>query len=127
MGKYFFIISLFISGFSYAQNNTQNIRGVVTDKLSQSSLAAVTLQITALQKGTSTDSLGKYSIANIHPDRYEIIISCMGYKNITIPNVVISSGKEVMLDITMEETFNRLREVVVKASNKGGSLTNWPV
>ncbi len=122
MGKYFFIMSLFISSLSFAQRNTQNIRGVVTDKLSQTALIGVSVQITSLHKGTNTDSLGKYTISNIPPDRYELTISYTGYKSIIIPNVVVNSGKEVMLDIVMEETFSLLSEVVIKASNKVGSI-----
>ena len=108
--------------FSYAQNNTQNIRGVVTDKLSQTPLIGAGIQINSLQKGTITDTLGKYILTNIPPDRYEITISYLGYKTITIPNVVVTSGKEVILDIAMEESFNQLAEVVIKASNKGGTI-----
>jgi hypothetical protein len=108
--------------FSYAQNNTQNIRGVVTDKLSQTPLIGAGIQINSLQKGTITDTLGQYILSNIPPDRYEIIVSYKGYKSITIPNVVVTSGKEVVLDIAMEESFTQLAEVVVKASNKGGTI-----
>jgi CarboxypepD_reg-like domain/TonB-dependent Receptor Plug Domain len=122
MGKYLLCLALFISGLSVAQKNTQNIRGVVTDKLSQTPLAGVSIQISSLQKGTSTDSLGKYTLAGIAPDRYEITVSCTGYKSITLPNVVVTSGKEVMLDIAMEETFKQLNEVVIKAGNKGASI-----
>jgi len=122
MGKFLLCLALFISNLSVAQKNTQNIRGVVTDKLSQTPLAGVSIQVTALQKGTSTDSLGKYTLAGIAPDRYEVTVSCTGYKSITLPNVVVTSGKEVMLDITLEETFKQLNEVVINAGNKGGSI-----
>jgi CarboxypepD_reg-like domain/TonB-dependent Receptor Plug Domain len=117
-----FIISLFVSCLSYAQNNTQNIRGIIIDKLSQVPLKGASVQITSLQKGTTTDSLGKFTIPNIAPDRYDVKISCAGYKTITIPNIVVTSGKEVLLDIAIEENFNQLSEVVVKSSNKGGSI-----
>jgi hypothetical protein len=36
-----------------------------------------------------------------------------GYKSVTIPNVVVTSGKEIILDISMEETYNQLGEVAV--------------
>jgi hypothetical protein len=80
------------------------------------------VQISSLQKGTTTDSLGKYTLSNISPDRYDLKISYAGYKTITIPNVVVTSGKEVVLDITLEETFKSLGEVVVKSSNKSGAI-----
>lgn len=122
MGKYFFVLLLFISNVSFSQNNTQNIRGVVTDKLSQIPLTGVSVEIIALQKGTNTDASGKYTVSNIPPDRYEVNFSHTGYKSVTIPNVVVTSGKEVILDIAMEETFDQLSEVVVKAGSKGSTV-----
>lgn len=122
MVKYFLIISVLFSSLTFGQKNTQNIRGIVADKLSQTPLTGVSIQITALNKGTYTDSLGRYTILNIPPDRYQIDVSYVGYKNITIPNVVVTSGKEVILDIAMEETFDQLSEIVIKASNKGGTI-----
>lgn len=121
MIRLLFLLAI-IPTLSFAQNNTQNIRGVITDKLSQAPLIGASVQITSLEKRTDTDSLGKYTISNLPPDRYEIKVSYIGYKNITIPNVVVTSGKEVILDIVMEETYNQLNEVVIKASNKGGTI-----
>ena len=118
----FLILLLLIPTLSFAQNNTQKIRGVVSDKLSQIPLIGVSVQISSLQKGTRTDSVGRYTISNIPPDRYEIKITFIGYKSITIPNVVVTSGKEVILDITMEEAFENLEEIVVKANNKDGTI-----
>jgi hypothetical protein len=122
MVKYLLIISVLNSSLTFGQKNTQNIRGIVTDKLSQTPLTGVSVQITALNKGTNTDSLGRYTISNIPPDRYQVDITYVGYKNITIPNVVVTSGKEVILDIAMEETFKQLNEIVIKTSNKGGTI-----
>ena len=119
--RFLFLLTL-IPTLLFAQNNTQNIRGVVTDKLSQSPLFDVSVQISSLQKVTNTDTLGKFTISNIPPDRYDIKVSYTGYKSITIPNVVVISGKEVILDIAMEEAFNKLGDIVIKASNKGGTI-----
>ncbi len=117
----FLLVCLLIPVFSIAQNNTQNVRGVIIDKLSQTPLVGVTLQIVSLQKATATDANGQYNFTNIAPDRYEIKVTYLGYKSITIPNVVVTSGKEVLLDITMEESFSQLAEVVVKANAKEGT------
>lgn len=121
MFRFLFLITL-IPSLAFAQNNTQNIRGVVTDKLSQTPLIGVAIQISSLQKGTTTDTLGKYILSNIPPDRYEIKVSYLGYKGITISNIVVSSGKEVILDIALEEAFSQLGEVVVNANNKGNTV-----
>lgn len=118
----FLFLFIIIPTLSFSQNNTQNIRGIITDKFTQTPLIGVSVQINSVQKGIKTDTLGKYTISNIPPDRYEVKITFVGYKSLTIPNVVVTSGKEVILDITMEEEFKNLVEVVVKASNKGATV-----
>jgi hypothetical protein len=111
-----------IPAISFTQNNTQNIRGNIADKLSQNPLIGVTIQIPSLQMKVNSDSLGNYVLANIPPDRYEIKITFPGYKTITMPNVVVTSGKEVILDIALEEEYEQLGEVTVNATNKGGTI-----
>lgn len=118
----FFYWLLFLPFISIAQNNTQRIRGVVSDKLTQMPLAGASVQIVTLQDGTKTDTLGKYVIDGLLPDRYDIRVSYAGYKTVTIPNIVVTSGKQVIVDIAMEENFSTLGNVVVKASNKGGTI-----
>ncbi len=117
-----FLFYLFLPIFTFSQNNTQTIRGNITDKLSHASIYGVNVQITSLQIGTSTDSLGNYSLTSIPPDRYEVKISYTGYKTVVLPNVVVTSGKEVILDIALEEEFKQLNEVTIKATNKGGAI-----
>jgi hypothetical protein len=84
-----------------AQNNLQNIRGTVVDKLSQSALFGASIQIIIVSenKGTTTDENGQYTLADLAPDRYEVRVSYLGYKDVIVPNVVVTSGKEVILDI----------------------------
>lgn len=107
---------------SFSQKKTQTIRGAITDKLSQTPLIGAIVQINSIQKGTITDTLGNYVLLGMSPDRYELTISSIGYKSITIPNVVVTSGKEVILDIALEESFTTLNEVVVSGHNKGGTI-----
>ncbi|MEI7830637.1 MAG: carboxypeptidase-like regulatory domain-containing protein, partial [Prolixibacteraceae bacterium] len=112
MKKYTFIIVLLITQISYAQNNRQKIRGVITDKLSQTTLpgAAVQLINGADKKGTTSDSKGNFTLSDLSPDRYEMKISYLGYKDVLVPNVVVTSGKETILDIAMEEIVTDLNE-----------------
>jgi hypothetical protein len=99
MKKYLLLISLCITQLVFAQNNKQKIRGVITDKLSQTSLPGAAVQIInrADNKGTTSDENGYYSLSDLSPDRYELKISYMGYKDLLVPNVVVTSGLEVTL------------------------------
>ena len=68
----FICFLVLIPTLAFAQNNTQNIRGIVTDKLSQTPIIGASIQIISTQKGTTTDTLGKYTIYDVSPDRYSI-------------------------------------------------------
>ena len=123
--KFRFLFTLFcFSSISFAQNNKQNIRGSITDKLSQSPIIGATVQIlnNAEKNGTQTDVNGQFVLTGVSPNRYEIKLSYVGYKEVVIPNVAVTSGKEVVLDVTMEEDLRLLNEVVVKASNKANTV-----
>ena len=126
MKKYIFIISLFIAQLTIAQNNRQNIRGVVTDKLTQTTLPGATVQIIngTASTGAITDANGIYILPDMAPDRYEIKVSYIGYKDVFASNVVVTSGKEVVLDIAMEEDLKLLDEVVITANLKAGTINN---
>ena len=137
MKYYLFIVSLLFANLSFSQNNKQNIRGTVIDKFSQSPMIGASIQIVNndIINGTQTDTNGHYMISGLIPNRYEIKITYIGYKDVVIPNVVVTSGKEVILDISMEEDLRLLDEVVVtafgikrdhsKLSNGAGGTSPW--
>lgn len=60
-------------------------------------------------QGTKTDTEGKYILENVSPGRYEIKVTYMGYKEVIIPNVVVTSGKETIVDVAMEENVKSLK------------------
>ncbi len=116
------LLILLISFGALAQKNTQTIRGTITDKLSQQHLIGAQVQLLTTDKQSITDKNGNFELLEIQPDRYDLKITSDGYKEIIIPNVVVTSGKEVVLEVAMEDAFQKLEEVVVKASNKGSTI-----
>ena len=126
MNKSLLLIFLFLSQMLFAQNNKQNIRGVVTDKLSKTTIPGVILQLinSNAKIGAVSDSNGNYVITDLAPERYEIKVSYMGYKDVVIPNVIVTSGKETMLDIALEETVTHLKEIVINANRKDKTINN---
>ena len=126
MKKYLFLISLFITQISFAQNNRQKIRGVVIDKLSQTTLPGATVQIMneADKRGAVTNGKGIYVIPDVLPGRYELKISYVGYKDVFASSVVVTSGKETILDIAMEEDIKSLNEVVITANSKDKTINS---
>jgi len=126
MKKYFLLIFLLIALSSFAQNNRQKIRGVINDKLSQATLPGATVQTVngTEKKGAVTDGKGAYVITDLPPGRYEIKVSFVGYKELFVPNVVVNSGKETILDLSMEEDIKSLGEVVITANSKDKTINS---
>ena len=112
---FLFLLSTCIVSVSeaHAQAPTQTIRGTVTDIDSQEPLIGAVVQIPSLNMGSTTDENGAYKISNVPVGRYEIRISYMGYEDQTASDVIVTSGKEVILNPGLSEKVNELNEVVV--------------
>ncbi|WP_280743150.1 MULTISPECIES: TonB-dependent receptor [unclassified Parabacteroides] len=113
----FFVSCLFLLPFAlFAQQSVQNIRGTVHDAASGTPLAyaTVALKNTALPTGAITDSLGHFIFKDIPVGRYDIEVSYMGYNPVIIPEILLTSAKEAVLDISLQENLTKLGEVVVR-------------
>ena len=109
-----------------AQNNTQSITGTIQDQQSEMVLigAAVELMLEEGTKGTTTNLDGYFKIEGVKPGRYDLKVSYLGYEPKTIPNVEVTSGKSVVLNIQLTESFENLDEVVVKATKDKSKTVN---
>lgn len=109
-----------------AQTLTQTIRGRLIDEDSKSPLigANIILPGTNPLKGAITDVDGHYRLEKVPLGRFDIQVRYIGYEEKTIPNVLVSSGKEVILDIEMKESVVKMDEVVVVGRKSKGEVQN---
>jgi hypothetical protein len=91
------------------------LTGTITDAKTNAPVpfAGVFLANTAL--GTSCDDQGVYSIANIPPGKYEVVVSSVGYKKTVATVEMTDSVKNV--NVKLEPQVTQLREVVIDASD----------
>jgi hypothetical protein len=101
-----------------AQPLTQSIRGRVIDKATQQPLigANVVVLNTKPATGTTTGADGWFKLEDIALGRVSIDISYVGYRNVTLNDLFLISGKEMILSVELEEEVQRVGEVVVKGS-----------
>ncbi|MFT4521088.1 MAG: hypothetical protein ACI8ZN_000012 [Bacteroidia bacterium] len=95
---------------------TQSIRGRVVDRDSKVPLISVNVLVTSVdnaQLGASTDGLGYFEIENVPIGRHTLTFSYLGYEDFTLPNQIISSGKELEVKAEMVEVSNIMNEVKV--------------
>ncbi|MFO7657952.1 MAG: TonB-dependent receptor [Bacteroidales bacterium] len=124
-------LTLMISVFVFvqvikSQEITQTIRGTLKDEDGKSPLTGATVIIPGTNpvKGAITDSNGKFRFDNIPVGRIDIEISYVGYENKYVSNILVNSGKEVMLDIEMRESVLNMDEVVITARQNKGEVLN---
>lgn len=110
------IILFLANSFLPAQSVFQNIKGRTIDKQSQSPLAGATIKIIGSALGAVTNENGYFKIENVPVGRVTIGISYLGYKPVILNNLDLSSGKELVLDIELEENVIVTQEVIVNAS-----------
>ena len=124
-----FLLSLLIFGTlpTLAQNNTQTISGIVTDKASERPLAHVAVQLTGTGMGATTDSTGRYVIRGVPPGRHRISFTFLGYKTVAIPEVLVTSGKQVALDMPMDQHISALDGVTISSgrARKGNAANEF--
>ncbi len=120
-----FMISAFTT-LSFSQQLTQTVRGTIIDVDSKSPLIGATVAIRGTDPiiGTSTDFNGEFRLENIPIGRVTLQLSYLGYENKSIPNIIVNSGKEVVLNIGLIESAVKMDEIVVKANTRKGAALN---
>lgn len=111
---------LLFSAQLWAQT-TQTIRGKVTDEVSKTPLIGVNVVIVSdggTLLGASSDENGDYRITNVPLGRQTIKVSYIGYEEQLIPNIIVTAGKEVVMNLSLTESANQLSEVVITANTK---------
>jgi len=106
-----------------AQTITQTIRGKVIDTDAKYPLIGVTVLLAddGLDKliGTTTDLDGRFRLTDIPLGRHNLKFSFMGYKDVVLSNLILTSQKELVLEVSMEEMAISLNDVVVRATRSG--------
>ncbi|MGB0524927.1 MAG: TonB-dependent receptor [Flammeovirgaceae bacterium] len=117
--------SLIIQFPSKAQGLTQTIRGKVIDSQSEGPVIGATVVILGSDpiQGASTDVDGAFRIEKVALGRHTIKISSIGYEDRFIPEVLVSSGKELVLNIKLKESVTTLEELVVTAAEQDQGKT----
>ncbi|MFC2112426.1 carboxypeptidase-like regulatory domain-containing protein [Bacteroidota bacterium] len=105
---------------------TQTISGMVLDAVTDFPLigANIILMNSEPLVGTVTDLNGNFTLPDIPVGRQSLEISYVGYHKKIIPNILLVSGKQVMLQVFLEEQAIQVEEVTVKAGRRKDQAIN---
>jgi hypothetical protein len=109
-----------------AQELTQTIRGKIIDTDSKTPIAFANIVVTETNPllGATTDIDGYFTIKSVPLGRVTIKVSYVGYEEKLIPNLLVISGKETVLDIELKESFKTIQEVVISANQHKSEINN---
>ena len=106
----------------------QTLRGVVNDRASGHPIPYATIQLTDIPGlGMMCDSLGRFALPKVPVGRHSVQASFMGYESATVREILVTSAKEVYLEIALQESVNELSEVVVRAHNRNEAMDKMAV
>ena len=110
----YILISLLLPTAAYAQSH-QVVRGQVVDRHAQSPLpgANVVVEDSDPLIGAITDEQGWFVLERVPLGRHDLVVRFVGYEPARVPQVLVTSGKEVVLRIELREQILEGDEVVV--------------
>lgn len=109
---------------SFAQG-TSTIRGQILDKETRAPLVGAVIQLygdSSLKGGAAADFDGNYRIDNVAVGRYTVRVQFTGYLMQVIPNVIVNSGKETILNLELETSVITTDEVVIVGQKQEGTV-----
>jgi len=116
MERIFIAVLLLINTIAFSQSKG-TIYGIVLDKEADNSpLPFADVYIKGTSIGTNTEFEGKY-LLQVDPGTYTLVFSFIGYKTIEVPNVLVKSNENIVINKTLgaSEGFS-LNEIQITAS-----------
>jgi hypothetical protein len=109
-----------------AQDLTQTFRGRVLDAYTELPLPGATVVIAGTDplRGTATGADGSFRIDGLSLGRIDVQVSMVGYQPAALHNLLLRSGRELVLDITLEEQVYVMDDVVIRPDIRKDQATN---
>ena len=115
----------FLSGQAIAQIPlTQTIKGVITDADSKRPIPDASVTLVPGNEGAITDSLGFFLLKNVTLGRQTLLVTRIGFEDRLIQEIMVLSGKEVELNISLTERLSQLGNVEVTGRKRSARAIN---
>jgi len=98
-----------------SQPISQTIKGNVFDVQTKETLIGASVFIVDSEplQGTSTDINGNYAINRVPLGRHAIQVNYIGYEPVIIPEILVTSAREVVVDIGLRQSNTEMDALVV--------------
>lgn len=120
--KKIILLSLNLFCLYFIQAQTQTIRGRVIDHETRQVLEGAKITITTPGKDSGlfamSNASGDYTIADVSVGRHNLLITLDKYNDIVLQNIILSSAKEMVLNIDMSEAVSTYKSFAVKSKKR---------
>ena len=117
---FFSSICIFLPIVAFSQP-VQTVRGSISDADSRSRLPGAAVAVfkdSILVGGMYADESGLFKIENVPVGRITIRANYLGYEPLVIPNIMLNSGKEIVLNLEMREKIVQGDSVVITSGSR---------
>ncbi len=111
----FFLLLLFTFTITSISAQTGVIQGTTTDAFNNETIPFAIIMIEGTTIGTASDENGNYLMSGLEPGIYNLNVSFIGFKPLTIYEVQVRNAKSTFVRIEMEESTIQMEEAIVTA------------
>lgn len=103
---------------AWAQPLTQTIKGKVLDQDTQEPLIGANVIVLGIEpvRGATTDQNGLFWIDRIPVGRYDLKTSYIGFEPQVLPEILVSSAKEVVVNFQLVQSILETEQVIVEGT-----------
>ncbi len=114
--KLFFTLVLFVFSHSIF-SQTSLLKGTIIDDKTGKTIPGVDVNVSNTKFSTSSDFDGNFIIRDLPIGTYEVQFSASSYKTKIISEVVVTANEGASLTVSLVESKNELKEVVITKTN----------
>jgi hypothetical protein len=107
-------------------DNRQTVRGTVLDADTRQPVPGAAIAVLATDPPLSTvaDEEGRFAISGVPVGRVSLRVRAIGYDDAALENLLLSSAKELVLNIMLSGTVTEMTAVTVTADRPRGEVRN---
>jgi hypothetical protein len=89
------------------------VQGIVQDGRTREALPFVNILLEGTTKGATTDIEGRFTITDVPPGLYNVVVSSVGYERLSLFEVQVGTTRATQLNIELQPTATELKEVEI--------------
>ena len=94
------------------------IRGRVSNNINNQPIPFANVAVQGTTTGVVADEFGNFEITNLSPGFYNLNVSFVGFKTLTIFEVQVTTARPALVEATLEEEVTTLETIEVVAANR---------